>query len=101
MQAPHRTRPKTDNDAASFPVNEDPKRLDNALLKMLGPGADKLPEGVKWLSVTHKSFDHGRRGFNDRLAHLGESHPFMHTIPKSINYAQLSATLLPSIQVSS
>ena len=32
-----------------------------------------LEEEIKWLAVTHKSFDHGRRGFNDRLAFLGES----------------------------
>lgn len=30
-----------------------------------------LTEDVKWLAVTHKSYDHGRRGFNDRLAFLG------------------------------
>lgn len=28
--------------------------------------------GEQWLAVTHKSFDHGRRGFNDRLAFLGK-----------------------------
>ena len=28
--------------------------------------------GSQWLAVTHKSFDHGRRGFNDRLAFLGK-----------------------------
>jgi len=26
----------------------------------------------QWLALTHKSFDHGRRGFNDRLAFLGK-----------------------------
>lgn len=31
-----------------------------------------LTDEVKWLAVTHKSFDHGRRGFNDRLAFLGQ-----------------------------
>ena len=30
-----------------------------------------LTEEVKWLAVTHKSFDHGKRGYNDRLAFLG------------------------------
>ena len=30
-----------------------------------------LTEEVKWLAVTHKSFDHGKRGYNDRLAYLG------------------------------
>ncbi len=27
---------------------------------------------TQWLALTHKSFDHGRRGFNDRLAFLGK-----------------------------
>jgi len=30
-----------------------------------------LTEEVKWLAITHKSFDQGRRGFNDRLAYMG------------------------------
>lgn len=73
MRAPHRVRPSTDFDASDFPVNEDPRKLDEVLHKMLGHSGYKLPEEVKWLSVTHKSFDHGRRGFNDRLAFLGKS----------------------------
>ena len=71
MRAPHRVRPNTDNDTSEFRVNEDPGRLDQALVRMLGPAGEKLPAEMKWLSVTHKSFDHGRRGFNDRLAFLG------------------------------
>jgi len=74
MRAPHRVRPKNDND--EYPVNEDPKVLNSAIEKMLGKGTDGdgiLSEDVKWLAVTHKSFDHGRRGFNDRLAFLGSS----------------------------
>jgi large subunit ribosomal protein L15 len=55
-------------------VNEDPKRLDDAYIRMLGPGGDKvLGDEVKWLAVTHKSFQHGKQGFNDRLAYLGMS----------------------------
>ncbi|KAK1055876.1 hypothetical protein LTR74_015363 [Friedmanniomyces endolithicus] len=49
-------------------------------------GRDLLPEEVKWLAITHKSFDHGRRGFNDRLAFLG----------KRIVYLQTSLALLRS-----
>lgn len=30
-----------------------------------------LTDEVKWLAITHKSFDHGKRGYNDRLAFLG------------------------------
>lgn len=68
--APFRIRPQAKGGV--FKVNEDPKRLDDAYVRMLGPGGDKvLGDEVKWLAVTHKSFDHGRRGFNDRLAYLG------------------------------
>lgn len=53
-------------------VNNDPKKLDEVYDRLLGQGGSKLlPEEVKWLAVTHKSFDQGRRGFNDRLALLG------------------------------
>lgn len=55
-----------------FSVNEDPKRLDHVFERVLGEDGDEmLTDEVKWLTVTHKSFDHGRRGFNDRLAYLG------------------------------
>lgn len=71
--APVRTRPKPAHD---YLVNEDPRKLDQAYIRMLGHGGDKiLTEETKWLAVTHKSFDHGRRGFNDRLAFLGASPP--------------------------
>ena len=41
-------------------------------IRLLGRDGHKLlSEETKWLAVTHKSFDHGRRGFNDRLAFLG------------------------------
>ncbi|KKK17425.1 hypothetical protein ARAM_005171 [Aspergillus rambellii] len=56
-----------------FPVNSDPKVLDQFYIRMLGEDGDKvLSDEVKWLAVTHKSFDQGRRGFNDRLAFLGK-----------------------------
>ncbi|KAF2685151.1 hypothetical protein K458DRAFT_301320 [Lentithecium fluviatile CBS 122367] len=71
MVAPFRTRPLPRGPV--FHVNDDPRKLDDAYVRMLGPGGDKmLSEEVKWLAVTHKSFDHGRRGFNDRLAFLGK-----------------------------
>ncbi len=57
---------------AEFQVNKDPEKLDKAYIRVLGTNGDKLlTEEVKWLAVTHKSFDHGRRGFNDRLSYLG------------------------------
>jgi hypothetical protein len=53
-------------------VNEDPRKLDHFYRTFLGDGGEKmLTEEVKWLAVTHKSFDQGRRGYNDRLAFLG------------------------------
>ncbi|KAI4124601.1 MAG: hypothetical protein LQ338_004720 [Usnochroma carphineum] len=59
--------------ARPFEVNEDPQKLDEAFIRVLGKQGDQmLTDEVKWLTVTHKSFDHGRRGFNDRLAYLGK-----------------------------
>ncbi|CAF3641070.1 unnamed protein product [Fusarium graminearum] len=61
-------------------VNNDPKKLDEVYDRLLGQGGSKLlPEVVKWLAVTHKSFDQGRRGFNDRLALLGRMTLIMET----------------------
>lgn len=71
MTAPFRSKPPVyDNE---FPVNESPEKLNQAYERVLGQGGDKmLTEEVKWLAITHKSFDHGRRGYNDRLAFLGK-----------------------------
>ncbi|OKL64155.1 hypothetical protein UA08_00330 [Talaromyces atroroseus] len=56
-----------------YPVNEDKAVLDKFYISLLGKDGDKmLSENIKWLAVTHKSFDQGRRGFNDRLALLGK-----------------------------
>ncbi|KAL8796589.1 MAG: hypothetical protein Q9182_007334 [Xanthomendoza sp. 2 TL-2023] len=58
---------------AEFQVNQDPEKLDKAYIRVLGKNGDQmLTDEVKWLAVTHKSFDHGRRGFNDRLSYLGK-----------------------------
>ncbi|KAI0129993.1 RNase III domain-containing protein [Xylariales sp. AK1849] len=67
--SPHITK----NPANSiWKVNEDPAKLDDALNNLLGKGGERLlPDELKWLAITHKSFDQGRRGFNDRLAFLG------------------------------
>ncbi|RKF72897.1 putative rnase iii domain protein [Golovinomyces cichoracearum] len=60
------------NDARKpWESNSDPKRLDLFYTKLFGPGGDKLlSEEIKWLAITHKSFEQGARGFNDRLAFL-------------------------------
>ncbi|EUC40543.1 hypothetical protein COCMIDRAFT_30530 [Bipolaris oryzae ATCC 44560] len=87
MVAPFRLRPQAKG--GIFKVNEDPKRLDDAYVRMLGPGGDKvLGEEVKWLAVTHKSFDHGKRGFNDRLAYLGRRIVELQTSQALINSPQ-------------
>lgn len=70
MKAPVRLRSPVYNNY--FFVNNDPARLDEAYDQVLGEGGrEMLTDEVKWLAITHKSFDHGRRGFNDRLAFLG------------------------------
>lgn len=67
--SPHITK---DPSRSRWKVNDDPKKLDKALSQFLGRDGDRLlPDEIKWLAVTHKSFDQGRRGFNDRLAFLG------------------------------
>jgi large subunit ribosomal protein L15 len=71
MKAPF--HPRTKDPRKAWQVNEDPEKLDKMYIKFLGKGGDKvLTEEIKWLAVTHKSFDQGRRGFNDRLAFFGE-----------------------------
>ena len=53
-------------------VNEDPNRLDAMYNRLLGRDGEKmLPDEIKWLAVTHKSFDYGRRGYNTKLAYFG------------------------------
>ncbi|KAI9890308.1 MAG: hypothetical protein M1814_004218 [Vezdaea aestivalis] len=56
-----------------YEVNTSSEVLDEAYVRVLGPGGDKvLSEEIKWLAVTHKSFDQGSRGFFDRLTYLGK-----------------------------
>ncbi|KAL4883028.1 ribonuclease-III-like-domain-containing protein [Aspergillus karnatakaensis] len=62
-----------DTNRREFPVNQNPAVLNQFYIDFLGEGGDQvLSDEVKWLAVTHKSFDQGRRGFNDRLAFLGK-----------------------------
>ncbi|KAI9045405.1 mitochondrial 54S ribosomal protein mL57 [Aspergillus affinis] len=64
---------RIDSKRPDFVVNSDPKVLDQFYIRMLGNDGEKiLSDEIKWLAVTHKSFDQGRRGFNDRLAFLGK-----------------------------
>ena len=70
MTAPVSLKRHDPNNA--YAVNESQERLDAFYTDFLGEGGDRLlTDEVKWLAVTHKSFDQGRRGYNDRLAFLG------------------------------
>ncbi|KAI1458878.1 ribonuclease-III-like-domain-containing protein [Annulohypoxylon moriforme] len=72
MKAPFSPHITKDPSRSVWKVNEDPQKLDDVLNNILGRDGERmLPEELKWLAVTHKSFDQGRRGFNDRLAFLG------------------------------
>ncbi|KAL8932895.1 MAG: hypothetical protein Q9211_006069 [Gyalolechia sp. 1 TL-2023] len=54
-----------------FVVNEDPEALNRVLIKVLGKyGNLMLSDEAKWLVVTHKSFDHGRKRIVDLQASL-------------------------------
>lgn len=73
MVAPVRSKPPVPNN--HYPVNESQELLDEVFDNVLGRnGHQVLPEEVMWLAVTHKSFDHARRGYNDRLAFFGLIH---------------------------
>lgn len=73
MKAPFSPHIRKNPSNTVWTVNEDPAKLDDALNGLLGKGGERLlPDELKWLAVTHKSFDQGRRGFNDRLAYLGK-----------------------------
>jgi large subunit ribosomal protein L15 len=70
MKAPFPAKPK--NPEMAWECNNDPQLLDQFYIRFLGRGGDTvLTEEIKWLAITHKSFDQGRRGFNDRLAFFG------------------------------
>lgn len=72
MKAPMQINFAKDSQNKVWAVNNDPARLDEMYDRLLGQGGSAmLPEELKWLAVTHKSFDQGRRGFNNRLALMG------------------------------
>ncbi|RYP04119.1 hypothetical protein DL764_004666 [Monosporascus ibericus] len=94
MKATFSPHIRKDPSRSRWKVNEDPKKLDEALNRFLGPHGERLlPDELKWLAVTHKSFDQGRRGFNDRLAFLGRQICAMEATQSILtspsNYAEL------------
>jgi large subunit ribosomal protein L15 len=87
LKAPVRVRPPRIQHPLR--INKDQRKLDEFYVKFLGRGGDKLlSEETKWLAVTNKSFDAGRRGFNDRLAFFGKSK--LHELVLGIRAAKLS-----------
>ncbi|KAI0020250.1 RNase III domain-containing protein [Xylariomycetidae sp. FL0641] len=92
MKAPFSPHITKDPSRSIWQVNEDPRKLDDALSSFLGRDGEKmLPEELKWLAVTHKSFDQGRRGFNDRLAFLGRQMAIMEVTQSIITSAPKEA----------
>ncbi|KAK3377434.1 ribonuclease-III-like-domain-containing protein [Podospora didyma] len=72
MKAPFQISVAKDPRRKIWANNEDPDKLDAMYNRLLGQnGESMLPDEIKWLAVTHKSFDQGRRGFNTRLAYFG------------------------------
>ncbi|PFH59007.1 hypothetical protein XA68_12936 [Ophiocordyceps unilateralis] len=101
-QTPERMKAPLQMDFARDPrnkiwaVNNDPARLDEMYTRLLGPGGSRLlPEELKWLAVTHKSFDQGRRGFNDRLALMGRMALIMEATTHIISLPPLKGTDFP------
>lgn len=76
MRMPIRLRPEPNQPV--WTVNDSLENLNSAYDTFIGSavprkrGSELLDEETKWLAITHKSFDHGRRGFNDRLSFLGK-----------------------------
>ncbi|GJN74956.1 hypothetical protein PLIIFM63780_008876 [Purpureocillium lilacinum] len=81
----------------AWTVNSSPERLDEMYERLLGPGGSKmLPEELKWLAVTHKSFDQGRRGFNDRLALMGRLTLIMEATKDIVSRPPQAGTAAPA-----
>lgn len=71
---------RLENPDKVWECNSDPRKLNKFYVQLLGAGGDKLlTEEVKWLAITHKSFEQGARGFNDRLAFLGRRILYLQT----------------------
>jgi large subunit ribosomal protein L15 len=74
---------------SKWKVNDDPKKLDEMYIRLLGRDGDRLlPDEVKWLAVTHKSFDQGRRGYNTKLAYFGKYHAVLTTLSELQDQSQ-------------
>ncbi|KAK6440762.1 hypothetical protein LTR95_003012 [Oleoguttula sp. CCFEE 5521] len=77
MRMPQRIRPQPKQPI--WRINDEAEPVDAAFDKLIGNAAGRdvrgrevLDEEIKWQSLTHKSFDHARRPYNDKLAFLGK-----------------------------
>lgn len=66
-RAPVRTR----SAVQVFKVNDDEAVLNRMYERLFGPTGMQLTSELKWQAITHKSFDHGRQPYNDKLAFMG------------------------------
>ena len=88
LKGPFRINQPKKESRTVWSVNEKPELLDAMYNRLLGPNGDKmLPDEIKWLPVTHKSFDYGRRGFNTRLAYYGTFRSFF---PPKLNNVRVA-----------
>ncbi|BFZ60007.1 hypothetical protein YB2330_001029 [Saitoella coloradoensis] len=62
-KAPHPLRVRQ-----NFDVNDDIEAVQAQIKKLTG---ETLPDELAWQAVTHKSFAHGKEGYNDKLAFMG------------------------------
>ncbi|KAI6784958.1 uncharacterized protein J7T54_008052 [Emericellopsis cladophorae] len=86
MVAPFRVRVAKNPVNSEWAVNSDPKVLDEFYESLLGPeGPNMLPEELKWLAITHKSFDQAKRGNNERLAMMGRMAIYMEACKTTVN----------------
>jgi large subunit ribosomal protein L15 len=70
MQMPFRIRQVDKKNV--WRCNDDPRKVADFYNRFLGQGGESmLNEETRWLAITHKSYDQGRRGFNDRLSYMG------------------------------
>ena len=53
----------------------------------------------QWLAITHKSFDHARQGFNDRLAFLGKRLVDLHLTTALLNQPRTPEPTPPAAEV--
>nr|POE65638.1 hypothetical protein CFP56_58744 [Quercus suber] len=76
MRMPLRLRPEPKGPVWKVNTEQEPvdEMYDKFLHKSGGrmEGRTVLPDEIKWLALTHKSFEHGAMGNSDRLAFLGK-----------------------------